>query len=106
LVERYVDEGLRMDDHPRVQFVSGPAGRRPALVGTGLDVAEVVETVKANGNSVSKAAGYLEIAEPLVRAAVGYYAEYPSEIDEWVERKRYLAEREEARWRKAQAALR
>ncbi|HET9125293.1 MAG TPA: hypothetical protein VFN65_10450 [Solirubrobacteraceae bacterium] len=38
LARRYVEEGLRMDEHPLVRFVDGPAGRRARLVGTGKDV--------------------------------------------------------------------
>ena len=35
LAQRYVEEGLRMDEHPLVRFVDGPAGRRARLVGPG-----------------------------------------------------------------------
>jgi len=31
LAQRYVEEGLRMDDHPLVRFAEGPAGRRARL---------------------------------------------------------------------------
>jgi uncharacterized protein (DUF433 family) len=105
VVERYVEEGLRMDDHPGVHFVDGPMGRRPALVGTGLDVWEVIETVRANANSIREAAEYLEVPERLVQIAVRYYGEYRSEIDGWIERVHRQAEREEERWRLAQGAL-
>lgn len=30
LAQRYVDEGLRMAEHPGIVFQDGPAGRRPA----------------------------------------------------------------------------
>lgn len=84
LLERYVEEGLRMDDHPGICFVDGPAGRRPRVVGTGLDVWEVVETVLDNDGSAAEAADYLAIAEPLVRNALRYYADFPVEIDDWI----------------------
>src|SRR5438034_10139751 len=46
LVERYVEEGLRMDEHPGIVFVEGPAGRRAALAGRrGLDVWQVIWTL-------------------------------------------------------------
>jgi hypothetical protein len=35
LAQRYVEEGLRMDEHPLIRFADGPAGRRARLVGTG-----------------------------------------------------------------------
>ena len=33
LAQRYVEEGLRMDDHPLVRYADGPAGRRARLIG-------------------------------------------------------------------------
>lgn len=105
VAERYVEEGLRMDDHPAIHFVDGPTGRRPSIVGTGLDVWEVIETVRANSNSPRDAAEYLEIPESLVQASVRYYADYQDEIDEWIARMNRFAEREEERWQHAQAVL-
>ena len=52
LAERYVDEGLRMDDHPGIAFADGPAGRRAVLSGSGLDAWEVIETLRQNRNSL------------------------------------------------------
>src|ERR1051326_7111403 len=31
LAQRYVEEGLRMDEHPLIRFADGPAGRRARL---------------------------------------------------------------------------
>ena len=81
-----------MDEHPRVHFVEGPAGRRASLLGTGLDVWEVIATVRDNEGDVEEAADYLELPLGLVQAAVAYYGAYPEEIDEWIE----LNEREAA----------
>jgi hypothetical protein len=66
LAERYIEEGLRMDEHPLVYFREGASGRRPALLGTRLD---------------------------------------GDEIDEWIDRARAIAEREEARWDRRGEAL-
>jgi uncharacterized protein (DUF433 family) len=84
LAQRYVDEGLRHDDHPLVHFLAGAEGRRSVLVGTGLDVWEVIATVRDNGNDLAAAASYLEIPRGLVEAAVNYYGEYREEIDRQV----------------------
>jgi uncharacterized protein (DUF433 family) len=94
LAERYLEEGLRMDEHPGIGFADGPAGRRAVLVGTGLDVWEVVATVKQSRGSVAAAAKYL--ARPLaqVRAAVRYYAAFPTEVDELLARQEASAARE------------
>jgi uncharacterized protein (DUF433 family) len=84
LAQRYVDEGVRMDDHPLIRFVDGPAGRRAHLVGTGKDVWEVVATVRDNDGDLAAAADYLKAPLGLVQAAVTYYGAFPEEIDEWV----------------------
>lgn len=105
LVERYIEEGLRMDEHPLIYFRDGAAGRRPALLGTRLDVADVIDTIRQNHNSVEDAAAYLELPVDRVDACLRYYADYGSEIDEWLDRAHATARREEARWRRRGEAL-
>ena len=102
LAERYIDEGLRMDDHPLIYFRDGAAGRRPAIVGTRHDVAQVIETIRQNGNSIDEAAAYLRLPRSHVEACVGYYADYQDEIDDWIARKREAAEQAETSWRRRQ----
>lgn len=74
-------------------------------MGTRLDVAEVVSTVKQNENSVEEAADYLEIPVEQVEACVNYYADYKDEIDAWIERSQAIALRERERWQRRQQAL-
>jgi uncharacterized protein (DUF433 family) len=105
LAERYIEEGLRHDEHPLVYFRDGEAGRRPALLGTRLDVADIITTIRQNGNSVEEAAGYLEIPPEHAEACLRYYADYKEEIDAWIERARAIAERERERWQRRQQAL-
>lgn len=81
LAQRYVDESLRREDHPLIRFVDGPSGRRAALVGSGLDVWEVIATVRENDNDPQEAAAYLEISTGLAQAAIAYYGDYRDEID-------------------------
>lgn len=81
VAQRYVEEGLRRDTHPLIQFLDGPSGRRASLVGCGLDVWEVIATVRDNAGSIAEAAGYLHIPTGMVEAAVAYYGEYRDEID-------------------------
>lgn len=106
LAERYVEEGLRMDEHPGVGFADGPAGRRAILLGTGLDVWEVFATVRQPGGSVEAAAGYLELPVSTVRVAVRYAAAFPAEIDDLLARQAVIGEREQAAARREQAILR
>ena len=105
LAERYLEEGLRRDAHPLITFREGAAGRRAGLVGTRLDVSQVIDTLRASDSSVAATAEYLHIPERYVRAAVRYYADFRDEVDEWRERMRALAAREEEAWRREQAIL-
>lgn len=105
LAERYLSEGLLMDEVPGVYFVDGAMGRRPALMGSGLDVWEVVKVVKDNDGSSAQAAAYLEVEPSLVETAVRYYGSNRQEIDDWIARVHELSELEEARWHAAQEAL-
>ncbi len=105
LAERYIEEGLRMDEHPMIYFREAEAGRRPALRGSRLDVADVIETIRQNDNSIEQAADYLELPGEQVEACLRYYADYKSEVDEWIERGRAAAERERERARRQREAL-
>jgi uncharacterized protein (DUF433 family) len=105
LAERYLEEGVIMDEHPGIHFVDGALGRRPAVLGSGLDVWEIVEVAKDNGGSVADTASYLEIDPRLVETALRYYGAYRDEIDDWIERVHTLNEREESTWRAAQEAI-
>ncbi len=108
LAERYIDEGLRMEDHPGVVFRDGPAGRRAALSG-GPDVWEVIGAVRASGldgeRGLAAAAEWGSLTLAQVRAAVRYYAEYPQEIDERIARNVEEADAAEQRWRREQHAV-
>ena len=105
LAERYLEEGVLMDEHPGIHFVDGPMGRRAAVIGTGLDVWEIVQVAKDNDGSIAEAAAYLEVDPRLVEAAIRYYGANRAQIDDWIARSDALNEREEANWRAAQDAI-
>jgi uncharacterized protein (DUF433 family) len=105
LAERYIEEGLRHDEHPLIFFRDGEAGRRPSLLGTRLDVAQVIETIRQNENSIEEAADYLEVPVEQIDACLSYYADYKPEVDAWIEHVNELAERERERWRRRRHAL-
>jgi uncharacterized protein (DUF433 family) len=105
LAQRYVEEGLRMDEHPLVRFAEGPAGRRARLVGTGKDVWEVIATVRDNGGDAAEAAHYLEIPLGLVQAAITYFGAYPDEIEQWIDLNEQEAAEAHAAWTAGQAAV-
>jgi uncharacterized protein (DUF433 family) len=105
LAQRFVDEGLRREDHPLIRFVDGPSGRRAALVGSGLDVWEVIATARDNDNDPEEAAAYLEIAPGLVQATVAYYGDYREEIDAEIALNEAEWERGYAAWEAGKRAL-
>ena len=105
LAERYLEEGVLMDEHPNIHFIDGAMGRRPSVVGTGLDVWEIVEVAKDNGGSVAESAAYLEIDPRSVESALRYYGSNREEIDDWIARIHSLNEREEANWQAAREAI-
>ncbi len=106
LAQRYLEEGLRMDEHPMIFFADGPAGRRARLLGTGADIWEVIAAVKDNGVDEEAAARYLDMPVSLVRGAVTYYAAFPEEIDSRIKRNRSESEQAEAAWLAGRELLR
>ena len=105
LAQRYVEEGLRMDEHPLIRFVEGPAGRRARLIGSGKDVWEVIAAVRDNSGDAVETARYLEIPLGLVQAAITYYGAYRDEIDQWIEANEQETAEAHAAWAAGQAAV-
>lgn len=108
LAERYIDEGLRMDDHPGVAFRDGPMGRRAGLA-AGPDVWETVASLQRlptrGQEAIGELAGLIDLSEGQIQTALDYYGEYPEEIEELIRRNEEEAERAEAGWRRQQSAL-
>ena len=107
LADRLLGEAVRVERHPLIRFDAGAAGRRqPRVVGTRLDVHQVVATVRANDAEVDATAEYLGIDARLVRAALDYYADFTDEVDSDAAEADRLAETERERWERVQHALR
>jgi hypothetical protein len=92
VASRFVDEALRMEDHPGVLFRDGRTGRRAVLVG-GPDVREVMRAVKSARASEPDldAAGIVTLVESntgvparLIDTAIRYWSAYPDEVDAWI----------------------
>jgi uncharacterized protein (DUF433 family) len=83
LVNRYVKEGLRMDEHPGIGFVTTSDGERtPVLAGRPrLKLVDVIATWRSEDQDVSATARYFGIAEDDVQAVLRYYAAYRDELD-------------------------
>lgn len=108
LAQRYIAEGMAMEDHPGIVFRDGPGGRRPALAG-GPDVWQVIGVLRGSGKraeaAVRHTADWLGLTLDQVRAATGYYAAHADEIDDWIRRNDEEADAAEAAWRREQELL-
>ena len=97
-----------MEDHPGIVFRDGPAGRRAALA-SGPDIWEVIETLKgtelAGEQAIAATAEWGSLSLAQVRMAVRYYADFREEVDERIALNRAEADRQQAAWERARAAL-
>ena len=107
LAQRYVEEGLRMDEHPLIRFADGPAGRR-------------ARAARGPGRTSRKSSTVVRetVATPLSRrvtwksrlawsqAAITYYGAYTAEIDQQIEANEQETAEAHAAYLAGQAALR
>ena len=87
-----------------IRFADGPTGSRAALIGSGLDVWEVISTVLANDGDLTETAAFLAISPELVEAAVSYYGDHGDEIDAEITLNQAEWERGYAAWKAAGSA--
>lgn len=105
-VNRFVDEGLRMEEHPGILFRSGPIGRRAVVVG-GPDVWQVVQAVR-NARSAEPGldpdqlldlvARNTGVSREMISVALAYRAAFPAEVDAAAGDADRVEEMELARW--------
>ena len=80
VVEALAEEALRTRRFPGIAFRGSDWSRRPWVIGTALDVWEIVAASRSHGTPGEMAAA-TDLAEPQIRLALAYYAEFPEEID-------------------------
>lgn len=93
LARTLLDEALRRERHPGIVFRSTPTGREAAIEGRRVYVWQVMETVWASAGVIDESATFLGLRPEQVSAAVDYYADYASEIDELITLNREDTER-------------
>ncbi|MFN8221748.1 MAG: hypothetical protein U0R50_00710 [Gaiellales bacterium] len=103
LVQRYVAEGIEMDEFPGIVFRSGPAGRRPGLV-AGPDIWEVV-SVHRSFNDVDRTGAWLNLPVSAIETALRYYDAHKPDVDGWIKRNEEAAEAAERVARARQAGV-
>jgi hypothetical protein len=80
IVEALADEALRMRLFPGIAFRGTDWERRAWVIGTALDVWQIVDAHRDIGSVESMAAGG-SAGERQIRLALDYYERFPEEID-------------------------
>jgi hypothetical protein len=80
IVEAFTEETARARRFPGVGFRGDDARRRAWVIGSGLDVWEVVQILEEFG-SPERVVEETQLTEPQVRLAVAYRDEFPDEIE-------------------------
>lgn len=83
MLERLAEEALGMRRFPGIVFRGPEHRRRASVVGTGMDVWEVLMLHEAEGREALL--GAHPVTERQLDTALAYYREYPEEVDRFLE---------------------
>jgi uncharacterized protein (DUF433 family) len=87
IVEGYASEAIRMRRYPGIAFRGEDYRRRAWVLGTGLDVWEIVALVRDLGSERELAKEY-ELTPGQIRVALAYHEAFADEIDDLIARGR------------------
>lgn len=91
IVESLTEEAVRVRRFPGIGFRGEDAARRPWVIGSGLDVWEIVQMLEDFG-SIESLVAQTQLSERHARLAVVYRDSHPEEIAEAVTENRRTAE--------------
>ncbi|MEX2238133.1 MAG: hypothetical protein WEB00_11415 [Dehalococcoidia bacterium] len=92
VVNELLFEGARMRRVPGIVFGKEPEGRRPWVVGTGMEVWEVVDIYRGCDCDIEKVKASYPLSGYQVQTALAYYQAFPDEIDRRFEEDRRFFE--------------
>jgi uncharacterized protein (DUF433 family) len=81
VVAALTDEALRTRRFPGIAFRGSDWNRRPWVIGTALDVWEIVAASRSFA-SPEEMSQKTDLTEPQIRLALAYYGEFSDEVDE------------------------
>lgn len=87
VIETLADEALRCRRFPGIAFRGDDWNRRAWVIGTGLDVWELIQALQDFG-SPERVIAETDLSERQVETALAYYREYPEEVDRAVDENR------------------
>lgn len=84
VVETLAEEALKARLVPGVAFRGDDYDRRAWLIGTALDIWQVIEAYKDFDGSVDRMVAETDLSERELRTALAYYQRFPDEIDHFI----------------------
>ena len=106
MVDRLLNESLRIEKHPFIRFITGASGRREAhIVGTRWKVRQIIVSLKGEKGQIAAVVKGFDLTEPQVRAALSYYADFTDEVDADIERDFADADQQRIRWEREQSVI-
>jgi uncharacterized protein (DUF433 family) len=82
-----LEQAIKMRRCPGIIFAPGISGRRARVAGTGIEVWEIIAQYKSSDRDPKQLQESFHWLSPgQIKAALGYYAVYPEEIDEIIAR--------------------
>lgn len=106
MVDRLLNESLRIEKHPFIRFITGASGRREAhIVGTRWKVRQIIVSLKGEKGQLDSVIKGFDLTELQVRAAVSYYADFTDEVDADIERDFADADQQRVRWEREQSVI-
>ena len=80
---RSIEEWLRQEEFPEIEFRTFNGERRPCLTGL-TQIWQIIMVARHYDLDVGKTAYYFQVAPHRIEAAFNYYRAYPEEIDQAV----------------------
>ena len=84
VVEALADEAMRTRSFPGVGFRGEDAGRRPWVIGSGLDIWEICQMADDFGSTEDLVVD-AHLSDRQIRLALAYRERYPDEIEQAIE---------------------
>jgi hypothetical protein len=84
VVETLAEEALKTRTVPGIAFRGDDYNRRAWLIGTSLDVWQVIEAYKDFSESLDRVIAETDLSERELRTALSYYGRFPQEIDDFI----------------------
>ncbi len=84
IVEGLAEEALKARLIPGIAFRGDDYDRRAWLIGTSLDVWQIVEAYQDFWSSFDRTVAETDLTERQLRTALGYYERFPHDVDDFI----------------------